>query len=69
MKKLNTIISNQEKILDLLQIKSKESNRLLESKKFLLQASIKCKTTKDSMVIYGKDKIEKQNKSIVKTLP
>ena len=26
MKKLNTIISNQEKILDLLQIKSKESN-------------------------------------------
>ena len=32
-------------------LKNKESNRLLESKKILKQAGIKCKITKDSMVI------------------
>ena len=46
-------------------LKNKESNRLLESKKILVQAGIKCKITKNSMIIYGKDKIETQNKSIV----
>ena len=46
-------------------LKHKESNRLLESKKILVQAGIKCKTTKDSIVIYGKDKIETRNKSIL----
>jgi len=46
-------------------LKHKESNRLLESKKILVQAGIKCKTTKDSIIIYGKDKIETQNKSIL----
>ena len=46
-------------------LKNKESNRLLESKKILTQAGIKCKITKDSMVIYGKDKIETKNKSIL----
>ena len=46
-------------------LKHKESNRLLESKKILVQAGIKCKTTKDSMIIFGKDKIETQNKSIL----
>lgn len=46
-------------------LKHKESNRLLESKKTLAQAGIKCKATKDSMIIYGKDKIETHNKSIV----
>ena len=46
-------------------LKHKESNRLLESKRILVQAGIKCKTTKDSMIIYGKDKIEAQNKSIL----
>ena len=45
-------------------LKYKESNRLLESKKILLQAGIKCKTTKDSMKIYGKNKIEADNKLI-----
>ena len=45
-------------------LKHKESNRLLESKKILLQAGIKCKTTKDSMIIYGNDKIKCQNKLI-----
>ena len=38
---------------------------MLESKKILVQAGIKCKITKNSMVIYGKDKIETQNKSIL----
>ena len=33
--------------------------------KNLIQAGIKCKITKDSMVIYGKDKLENQNKSIL----
>ena len=46
-------------------LKNKESNRLLESKKILVQAGIKCKITKDSMVIYGKGKIETQNKLIL----
>ena len=42
----------------------KESNRLLEVKKILVQAGIYCKTTKNSMTIYGREKIESQNKSI-----
>ena len=46
-------------------LKQKESNRLLESKKILDQAGIKCKVTKDSMIIYGQDKIETKNKSIL----
>ena len=46
-------------------LKNKESNRLLETKKILVQTGIKCKITKDTMVIYGKDKIETRNKSIL----
>jgi len=48
-------------------LKNKESNRLLELKKILTQAGIQCKSTKNSMTIYGKDKnkLETQNKSIV----
>jgi len=46
-------------------LKHKESNRLLESKKILSQAGIKCKITKNSMIIYGKSIIETRNKSIV----
>jgi len=46
-------------------LKNKESNRILESKKIFDQAGIKCKITKNSMVIYGNDKIRTQNKSIV----
>jgi len=55
-------ISKFENVGDL---KNKESNRLLECKKILVQAGIKCRITKDSIVIYGKDKIENQNKSIL----
>ena len=59
-------ISKFKKIGDL---KHKESNRLLESKKILIQAGIKCKTTEDSMTIFGKKKIESKNKLIlVKTI-
>ena len=48
----------------------KESNRLLEMKKILMQIGIKCKITKNSdMIIYGKDKIETRNKSIVVNTP
>ena len=46
-------------------LKNKESNRLIESKKILVQAGIKCITTKDSMVIHGQEKIETYNKSIL----
>ena len=55
-------ISKFENVGDL---KNKESNRLLECKKILVQAGIKCSITKNSIVIYGKDKIENQNKSIL----
>ena len=55
-------ISKFENVGDL---KNKESNRLLECKKILVQAGIKCRITKDSIVIYGKDKIENHNKSIL----
>ena len=45
-------------------LKHKESDRLIETKKILVQIGIKCKTTKDSMIIYGKNKIETKKKSI-----
>ena len=43
----------------------KESSRAVEMKKILDQAGIKCKNTKDSMTIYGKDKINTKNKFIL----
>jgi len=46
-------------------LKHKESNRLLECKKILIQAGIKCKITKDSMTIFGEDKITNLGKSIL----
>ena len=46
-------------------LKNKESDRLLESKKILDQAGIKCKMTKDSMQIYGKNKVKNKNRSIL----
>jgi len=45
-------------------LKNKESNRLLESKKLLVQAGIKCKITKHDMTIYGKEKIYYADKKI-----
>jgi 3-phosphoshikimate 1-carboxyvinyltransferase len=55
-------ISKFKNISDL---KNKESNRLLESKKILIQAGIKCVTSRNSMTIYGIDKLNNKNKSIV----
>ena len=46
-------------------LKNKESNRLLESKKILDQVGIKCNITNDSMTIYGKDKLITLNKKIL----
>ena len=45
-------------------LKNKESNRLLESKKILDQIGIKNKITKDDMIIYGKEKINFLKKEI-----
>ena len=48
----------------------KETNRLLEIKKILIQIGVKCKITKNSiMTIYGKGKIETRNKSILINTP
>lgn len=47
------------------ELKHKESDRLIEVKKILNQAGVKCKVTKNSMIIYGRDKINIQNKSIL----
>ena len=48
----------------------KESNRLLEIKKILIQIGIKCKIVKKStMIIYGKNKIETRNKSTLINTP
>tara|TARA_Y100000590_G_scaffold232733_1_gene262156 strand:+ start:117 stop:1466 length:1350 start_codon:yes stop_codon:yes gene_type:complete len=50
------------------ELKNKESNRILESQKFLSQAGIKCKIKKNGIVIYGNNIIKKQKKTIhVKT--
>lgn len=43
----------------------KESNRIEEIRKILIQTGIKCRSTKNSITIYGKDKIKTQNKSIL----
>ena len=43
----------------------KESSRAVEMKKVLVQAGIRCKNTKNSMTIYGKNKIETSGKFIL----
>ncbi len=43
----------------------KESNRIKEMQKILTQAGIFCKTTNDSMTIYGKEDLDVSNKSII----
>ena len=47
------------------ELKHKESDRLVEVKKILNQAGVKCKVTKNSITIYGRGKIDKQNRSIL----
>ncbi len=43
----------------------KESNRIKEMQKILTQAGIFCKSTNDSMTIYGKENLDFSNKSII----
>ena len=48
----------------------KETNRLLEMKKILIQVGIKCKITKSNgMIIYGKKNISTKNKSLIINIP
>jgi len=47
------------------ELKHKEADRLVEIKKILIQAGIKCVITKDSMSIYGKSSIKNKNKTIL----
>ena len=48
----------------------KETNRLLEMKKILIQLGIKCKITKSNgMIIYGKKNISTKNKSLIINIP
>ena len=47
------------------EITKKESNRINEMKNILIQAGIRCKSTQDSMIIYGKNKIDIQKKSVL----
>ena len=50
------------------EVTKKESNRIEEISKILIQIGIKCKSTNDSMTIYGNDKLKIRNKTIfVKT--
>ena len=46
-------------------LKHKESDRLLESQKILKQVGIKCLITKNSMTIYGKNKLKNNKKTIL----
>tara|TARA_B100001123_G_scaffold450556_1_gene621951 strand:+ start:1520 stop:2875 length:1356 start_codon:yes stop_codon:yes gene_type:complete len=43
----------------------KESSRAIEMKKILTQAGIRCKTTADSMTIYGKNEIKNLKKTVL----
>ena len=62
---ISALTKGISKFKNIADLKHKESNRLIESKKILLQAGIKCKTTQNSMIIYGKNKINNNNKSIL----
>ena len=43
------------------ELTKKESNRIDEMKNFLTQAGVICKSTKSSMIIYGKDKLKNKD--------
>ena len=47
------------------ELANKESSRAIEMKKILAQAGIRCKNTKDSITIYGKNKINTEKKFIL----
>jgi len=60
-----SLIEGKSKFKNVGDLKFKESNRLLESKKILTQAGVKCKSTKDSITISGKNKFKNLNKLIL----
>lgn len=60
-----SLTNGVSKLLNIREATQKESNRIQETHKILMQAGIKCKSTKDSMIIYGKKKMNFKNKSIV----
>ena len=62
---ISSLTKGVSKFKQIEELSKKESNRIEESRKILMQAGIKCKTTKNSMTIYGSDKINFKNKSIV----
>ena len=62
---LSALTKGTSKFNSISELANKESSRAVEMKKILTQAGIKCKTTKNSMIIYGKDKIETQKKYIL----
>ena len=62
---ISALTNGVSKFKNIGDLKHKESNRMLEIKKILVQAGIKCKTTKNSMIILGKNKIKIFNKSII----
>ena len=47
------------------ELANKESSRAVEMKKILMQAGIKCKYTKNSMTIYGKNKLDVSKKFLL----
>ncbi len=53
------------KFVQINEVTKKESNRIEEMRKILIQAGIKCKSTKDTMTIFGKNNIKTSNKSIL----
>jgi len=59
------LIKGVSKFKNIEDLKHKESNRILESKKIFDQVGIKCKMTKNSMVIFGQENIKNKTKSIL----
>ena len=59
------LTNGRSKFKNIGDLKFKESNRLLESKKILVQAGIECEATNDDLIIFGQNKIEIRNKLIL----
>jgi len=65
---ISSLTKGISKFKSISELAYKESSRAVEMKKILIQAGIKCNNTKDSMTIYGKNKINNNKKIItVKT--
>ncbi len=62
---ISALTKGVSKFTNIGELTKKESNRILEMKKILIQAGIKCKSTSNSMVIHGDNKIKMKNKSIL----